>query len=353
MGSVYGKILKLSLFGESHGNAVGAVLDGFPANFKVKDDDISIDLMRRSSSGKYGSGRRESDKLKITSGINENMTIGSPISFLFENVDIKPSDYDEMKNIARPGHGDYTSRIRYGANYSKSGGGHLSGRLTAPLTAAGSLCKQYLETAYGLKYIIKVVEFGGERLKKPVDPTTEESGEINLLYEKTKIADDSFGAVLKIIINNVPPGLGSPIFGNVESRISEILFGIPGLKGVSFGLGFDIAGIKGSEANDPFYIDKMGNIKTETNNSGGILGGITNGMPLVINLAFKPTPTIRLPQRSVDLKDMKEIEFEGRGRHDVSYALRVPPVVEGAVSIALLDMILEKDGYKQTSSTPL
>lgn len=346
MSSVYGKNLKLSLFGESHGEAMGAVLDGFPPGFKVNEGKISIDLMRRSASGRYGSGRDEADKLRIQSGLENGYTLGSPISFLFENEDVRTEDYDHMNNILRPGHGDYTAQLRYGIK-AKSGGGHMSGRLTAPLTAAGSLCKQYLEAKFQIKFITKTVEFCGEKLGKPVDPTTEESAEINLLYEKVKMIDDSCGAVLKTIVNNVPPGLGSPVFGNVESKISQILFGIPGLKGISFGLGFDIASLKGSEANDSFFIDSDRSIKTETNNAGGILGGISNGMPLVINTAFKPTPTIGIPQKTVDTYNMKDVWFTGKGRHDISYSLRVSPVIEAAVSIAILEMILEKDGYSK------
>lgn len=340
MSSVYGNNLKLTLFGESHGLSVGAILDGFPAGYKVDEHKISIDLIRRSPIGKYGSGREETDQLQIASGINNEKTTGSPISFLFENENGRPEDYKELNGVLRPGHGDYPSYVKYN-NSSGTGGGHLSGRLTAPLTAAGSLCKQYLDTKYNIKFITKVVELGGEKLKKPIDPTLEESGEINLLYEKAKLLENSYGAVLKVIVNNVPVGLGDPIFGNVESKLSQILFGIPGLKGISFGLGFDIAGLKGSEANDPFYIDEKGNIKTETNNAGGILGGMTNGMPIIINLAFKPTPTIGANQKTVNIKEMKEVEFKGKGRHDVSYALRVPPAIEAAISISLLDMILE------------
>lgn len=350
MSSTYGNRLKLSIFGESHGKSVGATLDGFPSGFHIVNEKLNYDLKRRSAAGKYGSGRNEIDIPEIVSGVENDLTLGTPITFLFYNKDSRPEDYEDMKNILRPGHSDYTTRIRYGSKSALTGGGHLSGRLTVPITAAGSLCKQFLESKYKVKYVTKVVELGGEKLKKPIDPTTEESAEINLLYEKGKLSKDSFGAIIKIIVNNVPEGLGSPIFGNVESRLSEILFGIPGLKGISFGLGFDIAGLKGSEANDEFYITDKGSVRTRTNNAGGILGGITNGMPLVINLAFKPTPTIGLPQKSVameqvnDEERMEEVEFTGKGRHDISYALRVPPVAEAAVSIALLDMILDRDG---------
>lgn len=345
MSSIYGEVLKLSLFGESHGKAIGAVLDGFPSGFSVNNDSIGIDILRRSSAGKYGSGRNETDQLKIISGINDGKTQGTPIMFLFENSDVKITDYNEIKNIIRPGHSDFTSQVRYKKSAEETGGGHLSGRLTAPLTAAGSLCKQYLESKYKLSFLAKVIELGGEKLKRPVDPTIEESAEINLLYEKAKMSNDSYGAIIKIIVSNLPAGLGSPIFDNVESKLSQILYGIPGLKGLSFGLGFDIAGLKGSQANDIFFIDKNDSIKTKTNNAGGILGGITNGMPLVINLAFKPTPTVGVKQKTVNIKEMAETEFLGKGRHDVCYALRLPPVVEGAVSIALLDMLIQKDGY--------
>ncbi len=345
MSSIYGKNISLSLFGESHGTAVGAVLDGFPAEYQVDRKKIDEDLMRRSAASKYGSGRNEPDALYVLSGIKDDVTVGSPITFIFENKDVITEDYDDMRNILRPGHSDRSSQVRYGDKMS--GGGHLSGRLTTPITAAGSLCRQYLESEFKLKFITKVIEFGGEKLKKPIDPTLEDSAEINLLYEKAKLAEDSYGAILKTIITGLPEGLGSPIFGNVESKISEILFGIPGLKGISFGLGFDIAGLKGSEANDPFYVDKKYRIRTKSNNAGGILGGITTGMPLVINLAFKPTPTIGTEQVTVDVSEMEEVRMKGSGRHDVSYALRVSPVIESAVSIAILDMFMERDGYSK------
>ena len=353
MSSTYGENLKLSIFGQSHGPAVGMTLDGIPAGLPVDFDTLQEFLNRRApGQNDWSRPRKEEDKPEFLGGILDGFTCGAPIAAVIHNKNTRSGDYDNLKDCPRPGHADYTAQIKYGGFQDAAGGGHFSGRLTAPLCIAGGLCKQWLEEM-GIRIGAHILAIGecGDTYFDPIDPEIEsvapdfpvldpEAGEaMRDWISRAKAAGDSVGGIVECAIVGLPAGIGEPMFGGVESKIAQIVYGIPAVKGVEFGIGFDCACVPGSSSNDDFAVVD-GKIVTATNNAGGILGGITNGMPVIFSTAFKATPSISCPQTSVSLKNMEETSLNVKGRHDPCIVPRAVPVVEAAAAIAIYDLIL-------------
>lgn len=359
MSSIAGNKLKVNIFGESHGDGIGVVIDGLPPGIKLDLNYIDMQMRRRApGQNSLATSRKEKDSYKILSGYFENKTTGTPLCAVILNEDIKSKDYTELKTKIRPGHSDYTGLVKYEGNNDYRGGGHFSGRLTAPLLFAGSIAMQLLEE----KDI-----FIGSRIKRIYNIEDELQQELNV-HEVKKLRNMSFpvicenkqeqmkqailsakengnslGGVIETYVINVPAGYGEPFFDSVESKISHMIFSIPAVKGIEFGAGFKIAEMTGIEANDEFYASNK-KIMTTTNNNGGILGGITNGMPIVFKTAIKPTPSVSVVQNTVDISKMENTTLGVTGRHDPCIVPRVIPVIEGASALALLDLILERDG---------
>lgn len=357
MGSIWGENLKISLFGESHGPAIGVVIDGFPPGIELDLEKIGIEMgRRRPNTGAYSTKRKEADEVELLSGLFNGKTTGAPICGLIRNTDARSGDYEEMSRLMRPGHADYTGYVRYKGFNDIRGGGHFSARLTAPIVFAGAVAQQYLDTigitigshisrihdvydvGFDLADITKEQLAHLRGMEIPVNDAACVSEYIKEI-EAAHSNNDSVGGVIETAAISLPAGLGSPIFGNVESRLSSFLFSIPAVKGVEFGAGFSIAGMHGSEANDSLYTDQ-GRILTRTNNNGGINGGITNGMPLVFRIALKPTPSISAEQETVDIKKMENTTIKIKGRHDACIVPRAVPVVEAACAIVLCDLCL-------------
>lgn len=350
--------LKISIFGRSHEKEIGVELSGIPARERI--DYVALQaFMRRRAPGysEYTTARREPDIPVITSGIAGGVTDGGTIRIVIENRDAVSADYKELSDCPRPGHADYTAWVKYGGREDMRGGGAFSGRMTAPLCAAGGVCLQILKRR-NINISAHILRIG-DISDTPYDPmrgATEACGEfpcvspeaVGLMKSSILAAaaeGDSLGAVIECAADGVPAGLGGPLFEGLEGRIASLAFAIPAVKGIEFGAGFDAARLRGSENNDPFVICG-GCVATATNNAGGILGGISDGMPLVFRAAIKPTPSIAKAQRSVSLRDMTERELKIGGRHDPCIAPRAVPVVEAAAAIALLDALLE-DEYER------
>ncbi|MBC8535416.1 chorismate synthase [Feifania hominis] len=363
MSSIYGNQLRISIFGESHGEAIGTVVDGFPAGVAVDFDFIRAQMARRRpSGGAFSTKRHETDDFRILSGIRDGRTTGAPICAVMENGDTHSQDYDNLTDMPRPSHADYPAMVRYKGANDPRGGGHFSARLTAPLVFAGSLCRSFLRTR-GIELIAHIASIadvadevfdlcrigGGEaeRIAQNELPVlSAEAGERMLaLIRAARSAGDTLGGVVECAVTGMKPGCGSPMFGSVESALSSLLFSIPAVKGVEFGSGFGIAALRGSEANDPYYSEND-QIKTRFNHNGGILGGITTGMPIVFRAAFKPISSIAQPQRTLNLKSGNEETLVVRGRHDICVVPRAVPVVENAAAIAVCDLLLEEYGYE-------
>lgn len=362
MSSSFGKNIKVSIFGESHSKAIGVVLDGIPAGETIDLSQVQIFLDRRAPGrNSYSTKRQEKDEPQILSGIIDGVTCGTPICAVINNTDNRSTDYEELKYIPRPGHADYSGYIKYGKTYDFRGGGHFSGRLTAPLCFAGAVCSQILARKgislgthiYSINNIkdtpldfVNPDGMSGDLfsiLKNVSFPVIdEEIGQImQQKIEEISQTKDSIGGIVECAVVGVPEGIGSPIFDGVENRLAQVLFGIPAVKGVEFGNGFESSRLRGSENNDSFYLEDS-KIKTTTNNHGGILGGITSGMPIIFRVAFKPTPSIGIKQKSVDLVQKKEIEIEIKGRHDPCIVPRAVPCVEAAAAIVILDMLIDE-----------
>ncbi|MBR5542609.1 MAG: chorismate synthase [Oscillospiraceae bacterium] len=355
MSSVFGNNLKLSIFGESHSAAIGMVLSGFPAGVRIDMEKLSHFLSRRApGKGAHTTARCEADAPKFLSGVVDNITTGSPICAIIENTNTQSKDYDNLRDVPRPGHADFTAFVKYGKAHDIRGGGHFSGRLTAPLCIAGGICLQYLEEA-GIKIGAHVKEIAGvsdasfdpltPELDKvgydlPIPVLDTEAGE-RMMAEilKAKSELDSVGGIVECATTGVPAGLGEPMFDGVENRVSQIVFGIPAVKGIEFGAGFGVSSLRGSENNDAFCI-RGGEAKTETNNHGGILGGITSSLPIIFRAAIKPTPSIARKQMSISLSEREEKELEIHGRHDPCIVPRAVPCMEAALAVALCDMMI-------------
>lgn len=356
MSGVWGNRIKLSIFGESHGKAIGINIDGLEPGIELNLDYINKEMERRApGKNKLGTPRKEEDSFQILSGYFNGRTTGTPLCAIIHNTNQHSKDYEKTKNLMRPSHGDFTGYVKYNGFNDYRGGGHFSGRITAPLVFAGAVCKQILESkgiviGSHVKSIEKLedksfnmVEIDSEKLKALREnsfPVLDEN--IGLKMQETIIKAreerDSVGGVIETAVINLPVGVGDPYFDSVESTLAQLLFSVPGVKGVEFGAGFDIAKMKGSEANDEYYMDGD-KIKTYSNNNGGILGGITNGMPLVFKVAMKPTPSISKAQRTVDIEKKENAEIEIQGRHDPCIVPRALPVVEAVTAIAILDLL--------------
>ncbi len=331
--NTFGEKLKLTVFGESHGEAVGMVLDGFPAGIEIDREALMEDMLRRAPGhNELATQRVENDEPHFISGILDGKTTGAPICATIKNEDARPSDYGGEK--PRPGHADLTAQIKFRGFSDYRGGGPFSGRLTAAMVAAGSLCKQAL-LPQGVTVEASIVRIG------KVESSQEDA---NFLMHKeileARASGDSVGGVVECVVKSCPAGLGGLMFGGMESRIAAALYAIPGVKGVEFGAGFEISRMRGSEANDPIRFEE-GTVFTETNNSGGINGGITNGMPLVVRCAFRPTPSISREQKTVDLGKMENTTIRVLGRHDPCIVQRAVPVVESMVAFCVLDAMCE------------
>ncbi|NLX78133.1 MAG: chorismate synthase [Clostridiaceae bacterium] len=365
MSSVWGEHVKISVFGESHGQCIGVVVDGLPAGIRLDPGKINAEMARRRPGQDiYTTQRREADKVEIVSGFFNGYTTGAPLCGIIRNTDKRSADYDDIKNIMRPSHADYTGFIRYKGFADYRGGGHFSGRLTAPVVFAGAVANQYLEQK-GITIGTHLLRIGKVQ-DQSIDPVgiskeqlldfrnmhfpvfSEETAEkMKEEINNARMDCDSVGGILETVILNLPAGLGSPMFKSVESRISSIVFSIPAVKGIEFGSGFSLASMLGSEANDEFYIAEEGNEKiprTRTNHSGGINGGITNGMPVIFRTCIKPTSTISKPQRTINISTMEETEHVFKGRHDPCIAVRAVPVIDAVSALAVMDLLLERSG---------
>lgn len=353
MSSTYGEHLKLSIFGQSHGAGIGMVLDGIPAGLHVDPDELQDFLNRRApGQNDYSTPRREEDRPEFLSGLLDGYTCGAPIAALIRNKNTRSGDYANLKDCPRPGHADFTAQVKYHGFQDAAGGGHFSGRLTAPLCIAGGMCKQWLATR-GIHIGAHIAAIAGiwDDPFDPLDPQLDtvgavfptrnaEAGEKMRAAIAAARADlDSVGGIVECAVTGLPIGMGDPMFDGVEGKIAQIVYGIPAVKGVEFGNGFGCASLRGSQNNDAFAIHGK-NIVTHTNNAGGILGGITNGMPVIFRAAFKPTPSIAKQQQSVSLNRCEEQVLEIKGRHDPCIVPRAVPVVEAAAAIAIFDMLM-------------
>ena len=355
MSSTYGEILKLSIFGQSHGPAIGMTLDGIPAGLPVDMDALQAFLNRRApGQNGYSTPRKEADCPEFLSGIVDGYTCGAPIAAIIRNSNTRSGDYSNLMDCPRPGHADYPAQVKYQGYQDVAGGGHFSGRLTAPLCIAGGLCKQWLE-AKGIRIGAHISVIAGvaddpvyldwinpdlDAVGKDFPVLNSDAGkQMQEQIEKARAEGDSVGGIIECVVSGLPAGLGGPMFGGMEGRLAQIIYGIPAVKGLEFGSGFSGSYMRGSENNDAYTI-RNGVVQTLTNYAGGILGGITTGMPLVFQTAIKPTPSIAREQQSVNLKEMTDTPISVHGRHDPCIVPRAVPVVEAAVAIAIFDTLL-------------
>lgn len=328
--NTFGMNFCLTTFGESHGEAVGGVIDGCPAGLQIDFNMIEEELRRRkTSSTSTSSQRKESDKVIFLSGVFEGKTLGTPIAFMVKNEDARPADYDNVKNVYRPSHADFTYQQKYGIRDYR-GGGRSSARTLLPCVVAGCLAKQIL-SSQNIEIRSFVTQIGG--VKK--DAFTNE--EMQCVLQKVKDERDTVGAVVRVEVDNVPAGVGDPYFRKLQAVLAQAMFSINAVKGFEYGEGFNAASMRGSECNDVFVNDN-GKIRTKTNHSGGIQGGISNGEKIYFNVAFKPIPTIMQPQHTVDVEG-EEVIYDIEGRHDVCVVPRALPIVEAMTAIAIVDMM--------------
>ncbi|HUX41132.1 MAG TPA: chorismate synthase [Rectinemataceae bacterium] len=316
-----GSLFRVSLFGESHGPGVGAVLDGVPPGLPLRPSDFEADLARRRSGAEGTTPRREADIPEFISGLWQDHTTGTPLTILFRNADTKSSDYERFRRVPRPGHADFTGALRYRGWNDPRGSGHFSGRITAGLVAAGVVAKKILPTA---TFSTRLIEAGG---RKDVEAAVKEAAE----------AGDSIGGLVEIRVNGIPAGLGEPFFGSVEGLLGQALFSVPAVRGLEFGDGFAAARMRGSEHNDPF-LDRDG--RTAKNGAGGVNGGITNGNEILLRVAVKPASSIAKEQRTLDFSTGEETTLKAEGRHDACIALRAAVVLEATVAVVLADLAL-------------
>lgn len=353
MSSSFGEKIRVSIFGQSHSAAIGVTIEGLPVGFRPDFEKIDAFMARRApGKSEFSTARKEADQYEILSGMADGVFCGAPFAAVIRNTSQRSSDYAPFRDTPRPGHADYTARVRYGNHQDASGGGHFSGRLTAPLCLAGAICMQILEEK-GMKIGAHILQIG-TAFDRRFDPMQPELGsvlpgtlpvleasaaeEMAGVIREAKEEGDSVGGVIEVGVTGFPAGIGDPMFDGIENRIAQIVFGVPAVKGLEFGSGFDCASMRGSAHNDA-YILREGRVETATNNHGGILGGISSGMPIVFRAAVKPTPSIFKPQRSVDLNAMAETELTIAGRHDPCIVPRAVPVMEAAAAIALADML--------------
>lgn len=357
MSSYWGKKVKISIFGESHGKGIGVVVDDLPAGEKIDMEQLLMFMGRRApGKDKTATPRLEKDFPVIMSGMLNDTTTGTPLCAVIENTNTRSGDYGNLLTSPRPGHGDYPGFLRYNGFNDVRGGGHFSGRLTAPIVFAGSICRQILEKK-GIKIASHIYSVGKvcdepfnpvsvspqiiERLNKAFFPVINSEIENNMreYIETARLNQDSTGGIIECVATGVPAGLGDPMFGGVENLISSIVFGVPAVKGIEFGAGFSITEMLGSQSNDQYSYDENGNVITLTNNNGGITGGITNGMPILFRTAIKPTPSISRPQKTIDLNQKCNTELVINGRHDPCIVPRATVVIESALAIALMNLL--------------
>ena len=352
MSSTYiGNHIRLTVFGQSHSEAVGMTLDGLPAGIAVDPEALQTFLKRRAPGrNDWSTARREADEPEFLCGLKDGRTCGAPLTAIIRNNNTRSQDYDELRFLPRPGHADYTARLRHHGYEDFAGGGHFSGRLTAALCIGGGILLQELSRR-GITVMARITRIGGicddSGFQEPVSGKNfpvvddEAASRMQAAIGQAREEGDSLGGIIECVVTGFPGGLGSPFFDGIESRLAQMLFAIPAVKAVEFGAGFAAASMRGSENNDPFCIDEEGNIGTLTNNAGGILGGISNGMPLVFRIAVKPTPSIAKEQQSVNLETMQSQTIQIRGRHDPCIVPRAVPVVEAAAALVLYDLLME------------
>lgn len=363
MASFWNNRISISIFGESHGAAIGVVIDNLPAGEYIRLEEVKEFLSRRApKKNKTSTPRSEKDMPQIMSGLYNNRTTGTPLCAFIQNTDQHSNDYKNVQTLARPGHADYTGAKRYQGFNDVRGGGHFSGRLTAPLVFAGAICAQILERRgiYTGAHIASIhgindKEFNHTTVsredilnvrKKDFPVIDDKAGQKMIAdVEKAHNALDSLGGIIECACVNIPAGIGSPMFEGLENTISQLVFGIPAVKGIEFGAGFKVAQMLGSQNNDEFYVDDHGHVLTRTNNHGGILGGISSGMPLVFRVAIKPTPSISQPQKTIDYSQLKNDTITIKGRHDPCIVPRAVPCVEAAVNIAVLNHMLDYPNF--------
>lgn len=355
MSNTWGNTIKLTIFGESHGCSIGAVLDGLPPGTEIDWEAVQREMARRApGKNKMSTARSEADAFEVQSGFFNGRTTGTPLCAVIRNSDHHSSDYELLSHVMRPGHADYTGHERYAGYNDYRGGGHFSGRLTAPLVFAGAIAKQILERRGVMvgSHILQIESI----MDRPFHPMGESAERLKALAAKTlpviddrqaplmeraidqaRLDMDSVGGIIEGMVTGLPAGLGNPFFDSVESCLSHMLFSVPAVKGVEFGDGFSLAYMRGSAANDAMHYDH-GQVRTQTNHNGGILGGITNSMPVLFRLVIKPTPSIGQRQRTVDIDKQQDCAIEIKGRHDPCIVQRAIPVIEAVTAWTMLDI---------------
>ena len=366
MSSSFGNNIKVSISGQSHSQALGVIIDGLPVGFTIDMEQLAEFMQRRAPGrNKFSTPRREADSLEVLSGVVDNTTCGAPFMAIIRNTNTRSSDYDKLRYVPRPAHADFTANEKYKGYQDTSGGGHFSGRLTAPICVAGGIALQMLRKT-GIEVFAHIKKIHGQSAvsvpdecrpdmdslrgiaKKDFPVYDDEAGErMKTEIEKALANGDSVGGIIECIVTGVPTGVGEPMFDALESRIAAAVFGVPAIKGIEFGNGFACADLYGSENNDSFYIDEERNIRTKTNNHGGILGGIASGMPAVFRAAVKPTPSISRKQESVSYSEREAVELEIGGRHDPCIVQRAVPVLEAVTAVVVLDMLIENNKYNK------
>ena len=332
----FGRNLRISLFGESHGEQIGILMDGVPAGLPLAPADFTEDLLRRKSGACGTTARIEADQPEIVSGLFNGKTTGAPLAILFRNENIHSQDYKEFSFLPRPGHADYTAQVRWKEFNDPRGGGHFSGRLTLPLVAAGTVAKKMIPQ---IQIHAEIAELGG--IPRPEDSTEALPSCWKEKLDEAIQEQDSLGAIIRCQADNLPVGWGEPFFDSIESLISHAVFSIPGARGIEFGDGFEAARMKGSQHNDPWGKDeKTGQVRPIGNGAGGINGGLSNGNPIHFRVAFKPTSSIGKEQMTLNLENGKTEKLKIKGRHDACFALRTPVIVEAVTAIVLVDLSL-------------
>ena len=358
MGSFFGDKIRISVFGESHGTAMGVIIDGLPAGEEIDMNEVYVQMQRRAPGGdKTATPRKEADFPEVLSGMLNGKTTGAPLAAVIHNTNTRSSDYGNLISSPRPGHADYTAYLKYGGCNDIRGGGHFSGRLTANIVFAGAVARQILKRK-GITIAAHIYSIGNA-YDAPFEPcgiTDELTDKLNKskfalvnddcensmreVVEAARLDGDSVGGIIECIIQGMPKGVGDPMFNGVENVISAAVFGVPAVKGIEFGSGFEGSSLRGSENNDEFFYDE-GCVRTRTNNHGGILGGISSGMPIIFRTAMKPTPSIALEQKTVDLKEKTDTTLAIKGRHDPCIAVRAVPVIEAAAAAAMTELMKE------------
>lgn len=362
MSGIWGNNLELSIFGESHGIAIGITISGLPAGIEIDMDAVLVEMARRApGKNELTTPRKEKDEPEIVSGMLDGKTTGTPLTALIWNTNTRSKDYSQMKRLMRPGQADYPGKVRYNGHNDYRGSGHFSGRITAPLVFAGAIAQQWLAkrgVTIG-SHVQSIAHIEDERFEDQQSVTAEQVREMKKyqlpLFDESKrdamqqvIVDakddrDSVGGIVETFVLGIDAGYGNPFFDSVESTLAHLVFSVPATKGIEFGAGFDITRLRGSEANDEYYYDEKNQIKTRTNNNGGILGGITYGMPIVYRTAIKPPASIEKKQQTIDIESEEEAELEVFGRHDPCIVPRVLPVLEAVTALGLMDLILGRD----------